>query len=121
MLIFIRIFLVLYGVIAIGTGLHAITGAYQPEVAPMADNSHRFVAAIWASMSFAFFYTAWKPASVDLFRFAMFALMVGGVVRTIALVNYPIDALILAGILLELVPPPIMLWMHTKLANLNGW
>jgi hypothetical protein len=86
-LIVIRIFLVLYGVIALATGVHAATGPYQASIAPMADNSHRFVAAIWGSTALAFFYTAWNPASTDLFRFLMIALFLGGIVRAAALVN----------------------------------
>lgn len=117
MLLFIRIFLVLYGVIALGTGVHAITRAYDPAVGPLADNSHRFVAAIWAFTSLAFLYTAWNPSSTDLFRFLMLALFIGGIVRAAALVHYPPSGTIVAGILLELIPPPILLWLHARLLS----
>lgn len=116
MLLFIRIFLILYGVIALGTGFHAMTRAYDPDVAPMADNSQRFVAAIWASMSLAFFYTAWNPSSTDLFRFLMIALFIGGVVRAAALVHYAPTPAIIAVVLLELLPTPILWWMHARLS-----
>lgn len=115
MLIVIRSLLVLYGVIAIATGSHAVTGPYDPAVAPMADNSHRFVAAIWASTSLAFFYTAWNPGAVELFRFLMIALFLGGIVRAAALVHYPPSAVLIAVILLELVPTPLLYWMHGRL------
>lgn len=115
MLAVIRCFLVLYGVIAVATGSHAVLGPYDPSQVPMADNSHRFVAAIWASTSLAFFYTAWNPAAVDLFRFLMIALFIGGIVRAAALVHYPPSPILIAAILLELVPTPALLWMHARL------
>lgn len=115
MLLFIRIFLILYGLIAVGTGFHAMTGSYDPAVAPMADNSHRFIAAIWASLALGFFYCTWHPSEVALFRFLMIALFIGGIVRAAALVHYPASPIIIAVILLELIPPPIMWWMHAKL------
>ena len=117
MLLFIRFFLVLYGVIALGTGVHAATGVYDSSVAPMADNSHRFIAAIWACMSLAFFYVTWQPSEVALFRFLMIALFIGGIVRAVALINYPASPILIAVILLELIPTPIMWWMHNKLMN----
>lgn len=119
MLLFIRVFLVLYGLIAVVTGFHAATGTYDPSVAPMADNSHRFIAAIWGAMSLAFFYVAWFPYEVTLFRFLMIALFVGGVVRLIALVNYPPTPALIMLILMELVPTALMWWMHSKLLD-NG-
>jgi RNA polymerase sigma factor (sigma-70 family) len=90
MLLFIRIFLVLYGIIALGTGFLGISASFDPAKAPpMEDNNHRFVAAIWASMSLAFFYVAWHPSEVALFRFLMIALFIGGLVRASALRYYP--------------------------------
>lgn len=117
MLLFIRIFLVLYGLIAIASGFKGMTVPYDSATAPFADNSHRFVATIWASTSLAFFYVAWHPSEVALFRFLMIALFIGGIVRAIALVHYPPSRLITAGILLEIIPTAIMWWMHTKLLN----
>ncbi|WP_375559004.1 DUF4345 family protein [Bernardetia sp. OM2101] len=81
----------------------------------MADNSHRFIAAIWASLSLAFFYVAWSPSETTLFRFLMIALFIGGIVRAVALINYRPTPVIIAVILLELIPTPIMWWMHNKL------
>lgn len=118
MLLFIRIFLILFGLIAIGTGFMGVTASFEPSTTdPMMDNNHRFVAAIWASMSLAFFYVAWDPSEVTLFRFLMIAVFIGGIVRTVALINYPPTPIIIFGILLELIPIPLMLWMHTKLLN----
>ncbi len=119
MLLFIRVFLILYGLIAIGTGFHTITGSYDPAVEPMADNSHRFIGAIWASMALGFFYCVWNPSEVVLFRFLMIALFIGGIVRAVALINYSPTPIIWAVILLELIPTPIMWYMHSKLFN-NG-
>ena len=115
MLLFIRFFLILYGLIAIGTGFQAMTGPYDPTVEPMADNSHRFIAAMWASMALGFFYTAWNPSEVALFRFLMIALFIGGIVRAVALVHYEPTPIIWAVIILELVPTPILWYMHSKL------
>ncbi|MEQ9375320.1 MAG: DUF4345 family protein [Imperialibacter sp.] len=119
MLIFIRIFLILYGLIAAGTGFHAMTGPYDPAIAPMADNSHRFIAAIWASLALGFFYCAWFPSEVALFRFLMIALFIGGIVRAVALVHYSPTPIIWAVILLELIPTPILWYMHSKLIASN--
>lgn len=119
MLIVIRAFLVLYGLIAIGTGFHAMTGPYDSTIEPMADNSHRFIAAIWASLALGFFYCAWFPSEVTLFRFLMIALFIGGIVRAVALINYAPTPVIWAVIILELVPTPILWYMHSKLL-VNG-
>lgn len=117
MLLFIRVFLVVYGLIAIGPGFKGITAAYNADTQPVLDNSHRFVPAIWASMSLAFFYVAWNPSEVALFRFLMIALFIGGIVRTAALVHYPATRLIVVGILVEIIPTVVMWWMPTRLLN----
>ncbi|MCF8277517.1 MAG: DUF4345 domain-containing protein [Flavobacteriales bacterium] len=118
MLLTIRIILGIYGLIAIGTGLMGATASYKVAASnPMQDNNHRFVAAIWASMSLAFFYTAWNPSEVALFRFLMVAVFIGGLVRTYGLRFYPATPFIIFGILVELLPTTILLWMHTKLMN----
>lgn len=119
MLLFIRIFLILYAFIAIGTGFHAMTAPYDPAVADMADNSHRFIAAIWASMALGFFYCVWRPSEVVLFRFLMIALFIGGIVRAVALINYAPTPVIWAVILLELIPTPILWYLHSRL-NANS-
>ncbi|MGF1556310.1 DUF4345 family protein [Paucihalobacter sp.] len=118
MLLFIRIFLILYGIIAIGSGFLGMTTPFDPSVTDaMQDNNHRYVAAIWASTSIAFFYVAYNPSEVALFRFLMIALFIGGVVRALALINYPPTPVIIFGIFLEIVPPIIMFLMHNKLIN----
>lgn len=117
MLLFIRIFLVLYGVIALATGSLGIFATFDPASTPISDNNHRFVAAIWTVMSVAFFYVAWNPSEVAFFRFLMLALFSGGLVRVYGLRYYPASPFLIFGILIELVPTAIMLWMHTKLLN----
>ncbi len=117
MLLFIRIFLVLYGIIALGTGFKGITASFDPSTVPMQDNNHRFVAAIWASMSIAFFYVAWNPSEVALFRYLMVAVFVGGLVRAYALRYYPASPFIIFGIAIELIPTALLLWMHSRLLN----
>lgn len=118
MLIVIRTVLVLYGIIAVATGLMGATASYNAAVSnPIQDNNHRFVAAIWAAMSLAFFYTAWNPSEIALFRFLMIAVFIGGLVRAYGLRFYPATPFMIFGILIELIPTAIMLWMHTKLLN----
>lgn len=118
MLIVIRTVLVLYGIIAVATGLMGATASYNAAVSnPIQDNNHRFVAAIWAAMSLAFFYTAWNPSEIALFRFLMIAVFIGGLVRAYGLRFYPATPFMIFGILIELIPTTIMLWMHTKLLN----
>ncbi len=117
MLLFIRVFLVMYGVISLATGFMGATSPFNAAEGAMADNNHRFVSAMWASMSTAFFYVAWFPSEVALFRFLMIALFIGGLVRTAALVSYPPTPIIIFGILIELVPTALMLYMHNKLLN----
>jgi|GEM_PF-4090566 len=70
-------------------------------------------------MSIAFFYVAWNPSEVALFRFLMLALFLGGIVRALALRNYPATAFLIFGILIELIPTALMFWMHNKLLQ-NG-
>jgi hypothetical protein len=117
MLLFIRIFLGLYGLISLGTGILGASASFDPGSSPMEDNNHRFVAAIWASMSLAFFYVAWNPSEVALFRFLMIAVFIGGIVRALALKNYPPTPFLIFGILIELVPTALMFYMHNKLLN----
>ena len=118
MLLFIRIFLVLYGLIAAATGFMGTTAKYNPTVTdPMTDNNHRFVAAIWMATSLAFFYVAWNPSETALFRFLMMVVFIGGVVRAAALVNYPATPFLIFLIAIELIPTALMLWFHTKLLN----
>ncbi|MEM1340263.1 MAG: DUF4345 family protein [Bacteroidota bacterium] len=110
----IRIFLILYGIIAISTGFLGIVVKYDPLIPIFEDNSHRFISSIWASTSLAFFYVAWKPEHTVLFRFLIIALFLGGIVRLAALINYFPDTPTLVTIFLELVPTPILWWMHTR-------
>jgi len=118
MLLFIRVFLVLYGLIAAATGFMGITAEYNSSVTDaMTDNNHRYVAAIWMATSLAFFYVAWYPSETALFRFLMIAVFIGGIVRAAALVNYPATPTLIFLILIEWVPTALMLWFHTKLLN----
>ncbi len=118
MLLFIRIFLVLYGLIAAATGFMGTTAKYNAALTdPMTDNNHRYVAAIWMATSLAFFYVAWNPSETTLFRFLMIALFIGGIVRAAALVNYPATPFLIFLIAIELIPPVLMLWFHSKLLN----
>lgn len=118
MLLFIRIFLVIYGVIAAATGFMGTTTKYNAALTDaMADNNHRYVAAIWMTTSLAFFYTAWNPSETALFRFLMIAVFIGGIVRAVALVNYPTTPFLTFLILIELIPTALMLWFQAKLIN----
>ncbi|MBY5952603.1 MAG: DUF4345 family protein [Cyclobacteriaceae bacterium] len=118
MLLFIRIFLVLYGLIAAATGFMGATAKYNSAATdPMTDNNHRYVAAIWMATSLAFFYVAWNPSETALFRFLMVAVFIGGLVRAAALVNYPATPFLIFLILIELIPTALMLWFQAKLLN----
>jgi len=118
MLLFIRIFLVLYGFIAAATGFMGATAKYNSVLTDvMTDNNHRFVAAIWMATSLAFFYVAWNPSETALFRFLMIAVFIGGVVRAAALLNYSATPFLIFLIAIELIPSALMLWFHTKLLN----
>ena len=117
MLATLRVFLIIYGLIALGTGILGVKAAYDSTLAPFEDNSHRFIAAIWASTSLAFFYLVRYPSETTLFRFLMIALFIGGIVRLVACINYSPDTLIIATIVLELVPPPILWWMQARLMD----
>ena len=116
MLLFIRIFLVLYGLIAAITGFMGASTKFNPALTDaMTDNNHRYVAAIWMATSLAFFYVAWNPSETALFRFLMVAIFIGGIVRAAALTNYPATPFLIFMILIELIPTALMLWMHNKL------
>jgi hypothetical protein len=116
MLLFIQVFLILYGVISFATGLMGAFASFNPSATDaMQDNNHRFVTAIWAAMSLAFFYVAWNPSEVALFRFLMMAVFIGGLFRAYGLRFYPASPFIVFGILIELIPTALMLWMHTRL------
>ncbi|NJL77373.1 MAG: DUF4345 domain-containing protein [Saprospiraceae bacterium] len=118
MLLFIRVFLVLYGLIAAATGFMGVTAKYNPAITDaMTDNNHRFVAAIWMATALAFFYIAWNTSETALFRFLMIALFIGGIVRAAALINYPATPFLIFLIAIELIPPALMLWFHNKLLN----
>jgi len=118
MLLFIRLFLFLYGLIAAATGFMGITAKFDSAVTDaMTDNNHRYVAAIWMATSLAFFYVAWNTSETALFRFLMIALIIGGIVRAASLINYPATPFLIFLIAIELIPPVLMLWFHTKLLN----
>jgi hypothetical protein len=118
MLLFIRVFLVVYGLIAAATGFMGTTAKFNVAVTDaMTDNNHRYVAAIWMATSLAFFYVAWNPSETALFRFLMIAVFIGGVVRAAALINYSATPFLIFLILIELIPTALMLWFHTKLLN----
>lgn len=118
MLLFIRIFLILYGLIAAATGFMGTTAKYNATVTDaMTDNNHRYVAAIWMATSLAFFYVAWNPSETALFRFLMIAVIIGGIVRAVSLINYPATPFLIFLIAIELIPTALMLWFHTKLLN----
>jgi hypothetical protein len=121
MLLFIRIFLVLYGLIAATTGFMGVSAKFDSSVIDaMTDNNHRYVAAIWMSTALAFFYVAWNPGETALFRFLMIAVFIGGVVRAAALINYPASPFLIFLILIELIPTALMLWMHSKLLHTDS-
>lgn len=118
MLLFIRIFLILYGLIAAATGFMGTTAKYNATVTDaMTDNNHRYVAAIWMATSLAFFFVAWNPSETALFRFLMIAVIIGGMVRAVSLINYPATPFLIFLIAIELIPTALMLWFHTKLLN----
>ncbi|TXB62002.1 DUF4345 family protein [Phaeodactylibacter luteus] len=118
MLLFIRVFLALYGVIAAVTGYIGTTAKYNPAATdPLTDNNHRYVAAIWMATSLAFFFVALNPSETALFRFLMIAVFIGGIVRAAALINYPVTPFLVFLILIELIPTALMLWFHTQLLN----
>ena len=118
MLLFIRIFLILYGLIAAATGFMGTTAKYNATVTDaMTDNNHRYVAAIWMATSLAFFFVARNPSETALFRFLMIAVIIGGIVRAVSLINYPATPFLIFLIAIELIPTALMLWFHTKLLN----
>ena len=118
MLLFIRIFLILYGLIAAATGFMGTTAKFNAALTDaMTDNNQRYVAAIWMATSLAFFYVAWNASETALFRFLMVAVFIGGIVRAAALINYPATPFLIFLILIELIPTVIMLWMHNKLLS----
>lgn len=118
MLLFIRIFLVVYGLIAAATGFMGTTAKFNAAVTDaMTDNNHRYVAAIWMATSLAFFYVALNPSDTALFRFLMIAVFIGGIVRAAALINYPATPFLIFLILIELIPTALMLWFHSKLLH----
>lgn len=120
MLLFIRVFLVLYGLIAAATGFMGATAKFNAALTDaMTDNNHRYVAAIWMATSLAFFYVAWNPSETALFRFLMIAVFIGGIVRAAALLNYPATPFLIFLIAIELIPTALMFWMHNKLLG-NG-
>lgn len=121
MLLFIRIFLILYGLIASITGFMGTTAKFNPAlIDPLTDNNHRYVAAIWMATSLAFFYVAWNPSETALFRFLIAAVFIGGIVRATALLNYPATPFLIFLIAIELIPTALMLWFHTKLLHSNS-
>lgn len=118
MLLFIRILLVVYGLIALVTGFMGTTAKFNPALTDaMTDNNHRFLAAIWMAASLAFFYVAWHPSETVLFRFLMIAVFIGGIVRATALINYPTTSFLIFLIIIELIPTSLMLWFHAKLLH----
>ena len=118
MLLFVRVFLVVYGLIAAATGFMGTTAKFNAAVTDaMTDNNHRYVAAIWMATSLAFFYVALNPSETALFRFLMIAVFIGGIVRAAALINYPATPFLIFLILIELIPTALMLWFHTELLN----
>ena len=121
MLLTIRILLFLFGLISLITGFLGISAKYvATEVTPAIDNNHRFTAAMWFSMSIAFFYVTKYPAETTLFRFLMIAMIIGGLVRVYGLRFYSASPSIIVGIIVEIIPPLIMLWMHNQLLNSNS-
>ncbi len=118
MLVFIRISLILYGLIAAATGFMGTTAKYNAAITDaVTDNNHRYVAAIWMATSLAFLYVAWNPSEKALFRFLMIALFIGGIVRAAALMNYSATPFLIFLIAIELIPPVLMLWFHAKLLS----
>jgi hypothetical protein len=50
----------------------------------------------------------------------MAAVFIGGIVRAIALINYPATPFLIFLILIELIPTAIMFWMQNKLLSNGG-
>ncbi|WP_081820655.1 DUF4345 domain-containing protein [Sediminibacter sp. Hel_I_10] len=115
--IIIQVFLVLYGIIALITGFMGITAKYDPSINVMADNSHRFVAAIWAATAIGFVYCAFNLNETALFRFLIISLVIGGIVRASSAFLYHLTPFIIFGIFLEVVVPPILWYLQSNISS----
>lgn len=114
-------FCVLYGLIAFATGGHAMFSGLGGDVEPMADNSFRFLAAIWVGVGVGFFVCAWRyRTETTLFRVLMVALFLGGIGRSLGLLHYPASTEMIVLIALELVPPLFLIPMQAALARSVG-
>jgi hypothetical protein len=103
-------FCVLYGLISFATGGHAMYSGLEGALDPMADNTFRFLAAIWvgagAGAGVGFFTCALRyRTETTLFRVLMVALFLGGIGRSLGLLHYPVTPLLGVLIALELAPP----------------
>jgi len=111
-------FCVLYGLIAFATGGHGMVSGLEGDVAAMADNSFRFLAAIWVGVGAAFFICAWRyRTETTLFRVLMVALFLGGIGRSLGLLQYPKTTVMIVLIALELIPPLFLVPMQAALAK----
>ncbi len=113
----VRGFAVLYGVIAMVTGGRAMLYGLAGAAEAMSDNSFRFLAAIWLAAGLGFFHFArHHETETTLFRVLMLALFLGGVGRSLGLLQYPATPLMVALIALELIPPLFLVPMQGRLA-----
>ncbi len=84
----------------------------------MADNTFRFLAAIWVGVGVGFFMCACRfRTETTLFRVLMVTLFIGGIGRSIGLLYYPATTELVVLTALELIPPLFLVPMQAALAR----
>lgn len=113
-----RILTGLLALIGLVTGLKTVFGGIESIAAsPFLDNSHRFLAGIWLGVGMGLAYCTLRWSAKDtpvLLRALMLTIFVGGVARAIGLIHYAPETRIVVATAIELIVPPIVVWMQSR-------
>jgi len=112
----VRVLTILLGVIALGTGVKAIGAGLGPGTpSALLDNHYRYYGGIWLAAGPGLLYcVARLRESAQLFRFLMFAIMVGGVGRAIGVMQLGPERPMLIAIAIELLVPALLLTLYPR-------
>jgi hypothetical protein len=105
----------LCALIVLASGTKAVLfGLQGAGASDLLDNHYRFYAGVWVALGLGLAWCVlYLEQSTALFRFAMGAVMLGGLARVVGLSAYPPDAEMVAALVVELVLPPLLLTLHT--------
>lgn len=111
----------LCALVVLTSGARAVWFGLDGTASDLLDNHYRFYAGVWVALGLALLWCAANlERSTALFRFALGAVMLGGVARLVGLSAYPPDREMVAALVVEFVLPPVLFTLHALALRATG-